>query len=62
MGLFDGDEVIITTGKLTSFYGHIVTITRYQVKPDKALVRTFDEDNKETFRTYNLENLIKAKR
>lgn len=60
MDLFDGDEVILMTGKLTSFYGNIVTITRYQAKPDKALVRTFDEDNKEAFRTYNLENLIKA--
>jgi ribosomal protein L24 len=58
--LFDGDEVMIMTGKLTSFYGHIVTLTRYQTKPDNALVRTFDEDNKETFRTYNLDNLIRA--
>lgn len=58
--LYDGDEVMIMTGKLTSFYGHIVKITRYQTKPDKALIRTFDENNKETLRTYNLENLIGA--
>ncbi len=62
MTLFEGDEVMITTGKLTSFYGHIVIITRYQSRPDKALVRTFDEENKETFRTYNLENLLKVRR
>ncbi|BCK29962.1 hypothetical protein VCSRO77_3381 [Vibrio cholerae] len=62
MTLFEGDEVMITTGKLESFFGHIVIITRYQARPDKALVRTFDEENKETFRTYNLENLLKVRR
>lgn len=60
MELSEGNEVMITTGKLDSFYGYIVTITRYQTKPDKALVRTVDENNKETLRTYNLDNLIKA--
>lgn len=56
----EGNEVMITTGKLDSHYGHVVQITHYQSKPDKALVRTFDENNKETCRTYNLSNLIKA--
>lgn len=56
----EGDEVMIMTGKLTSFYGYVVSITRHQNKPDKALVKTLDESNEVTFRTYNLSNLIKA--
>ena len=59
MSLKEGDEVFILTGKLESYFGHIVTITRHQNKPDKALVRIFDENNKETFRTYNLSNLMR---
>jgi len=58
--IFEGDEVMITTGKLNSYYGNVVAIYHYQNKEDKALVRTLDEDNKETVRRYNLSNLIKA--
>ena len=58
--IYEGDEVMIMTGKLESYYGHVVLITRNQSKPDQALVRTLDENNRETCRTYNLDNLIKA--
>lgn len=60
MKINEGDEVMITTGKLDSFYGHVIKITRHQTKADKALVQVLDEKNKETCRTYNLQNLIKA--
>lgn len=60
MDICEGDEVMITTGKLNSFYGHVVLITEYQKKPAKALVMTLDESNKETMRRYNLSNLIKS--
>ena len=59
MDIYEGDEVMIMTGKLESFYGHVVNIERYQSKPDKAWVRTLDESNKETVRRYNLSNLLK---
>ena len=55
----EGDGVMIMTGKLESYYGTVVMINRYQQKPDQALVRTLDENNKEVSRTYNLSNLIK---
>ncbi len=58
--IYEGDEVMITTGKLTAYYGHVVQIERHQSKPDKAIVRTLDENNKDTCRTYNLSNLLKA--
>lgn len=60
MEIHEGDEVMITTGKLTSYYGNVVLISRHHTKKDKALVRTLDEENKETCREYNLENLIKS--
>ncbi len=60
MELREGDEVMIMTGKLTSYYGNIVLITRHHKKKDKALVRTLDENNKDTYRKYNLCNLIKS--
>ena len=60
MDIYEGDEVMITTGKLASYYGNVVLITHYHKKKDKALVRTLDENNKETCREYNLENLIKT--
>ncbi len=60
MDLYEGDEVMITSGKLNSFYGHVVSIERYQSKPDKSWVRTTDEKNEETVRRYNLSNLIKS--
>ena len=60
MEIYEGDEVMITTGKLTSYYGNVVLISQHHTKKDKALVSTLDEENKETCRTYNLENLIKA--
>ena len=59
MDIYEGDEVMITTGKLMSFYGHVVVIEIYQSKPDKAWVKTLDESNKPTCRRYNLSNLIK---
>lgn len=59
MDINEGDEVMITSGKLDSYYGHVVSIERYQSRPDKAWVRTLDENNKETVRRYNLSNLIK---
>ena len=59
MRIFEGDMVMITTGKLTSYYGHVVVIYHYQHKEDKALVETMNENNKVTFRRYNLSNLIK---
>ncbi len=58
--IYEGDEVMITTGKLDSYYGNVVLITNYQNKPTKALVRTLNENNKETYRTYNLDNLLKV--
>ena len=57
--IYEGNEVMITTGKLNSYYGHVVAIYHYQNKEDKALVATLDENNKETARRYNLSNLIK---
>ncbi|AUS01351.1 hypothetical protein NVP1284A_24 [Vibrio phage 1.284.A._10N.286.55.A5] len=60
MEIYEGDEVMIMTGKLMSFYGHVVSIERYQNKPDKALVRTLDENNEPTRRRYNLSNLLKS--
>lgn len=60
MEIYEGDEVMITTGRLTSYYGNVITITRHHKKKDKALVSTLDENNKEVLREYNLENLIKA--
>lgn len=60
MEIYEGDEVMIMTGKLTSYYGNVVLITQYHTGKDKALVRTLDEGNKEVFRRYNLENLIKS--
>lgn len=59
MDIFEGDEVMIATGKLTSYYGNVVLIERHHNKPDKAVVRTLDENNNETIRRYKLENLIK---
>lgn len=53
----EGDEVVIGSGKLTGYYGNVVLITHFHGKKTKALVRTLDENNKEVYRTYNLENL-----
>ncbi|MEX7539377.1 hypothetical protein SGI37_20385, partial [Providencia rettgeri] len=61
MDICEGDEVMIMTGKLNSFYGNVVLIVRHHNKKDKALVSTLDENNKETCREYNLENLIKTR-
>jgi ribosomal protein L24 len=60
MDIYEGDEVMITSGKLNSYYGHVVIIEHYQNKPAKAWVRTLDENNNPTCRRYNLSNLIKA--
>ena len=60
MDIYEGDEVMIASGKLDSYYGHVVVIEHYQNKPTKALVRTLDENNKPTCRRYNLSSLIKA--
>lgn len=54
-----GDAVMIMTGKLTSFYGVIITIFNYQNRKQQALVETRDENNKDVYRRYNTENLIK---
>jgi len=58
--IYEGSEVMIMTGKLTSFYGHVISIKHYQSKPDKAWVETLDEKNERTFRWYNLSNLLKT--
>ena len=57
--IHEGSSVMIMTGKLQSFYGHVISIKHYQSKKDKALVETLDEENKKTWRWYNIENLIK---
>ena len=60
MDIYEGDEVMIASGRLDSYYGHVVAIEQCQNKPDKAWVRTLDENNKPTCRRYNLSNLMKA--
>lgn len=60
MDIYEGDEVMITSGKLDSYYGHVVVIEHYQSKQPKAWVETLDENNKSTCRRYNLSNLIKS--
>ena len=60
MDIYEGDEVMIMTGKLESYYGHVVVIEHYQSKQPKVWVETLDENNKPTCRRYNLSNLIKA--
>ena len=60
MDIYKGDEVMIVTGKLMSYYGYVVSIEHHQDKPSKAWVKTEDENNKPTCRKYNLSNLRKA--
>ena len=57
--ILEGGGVMIMTGKLTSFYGKVITIYDYQNKKQRALVATFDENNIRVYRRYNSENLIR---